>query len=335
MNRLISVSACNAHDVHGSWYLCWRIKSRPPHAGNPVGGLAQGSDGVFYGAGHGGVGKGLYGTGFRITAAGQERVLWYFSDYSSDLGSYQLHPQTQNPGGLQSQRASTENGEFVRRAPPWMWLGSHFSAIGLSPTGRFDTNGVHNNLYQRIYKSDPIMVRLYPLRGVAAAAIGALLCMMAAGIAGAQTIVKWVDAQGQIHYSDHAPTGQETEAVPVRVSRPRPISAAPAPPSSAVAIGRTTAQNLASAKDEVAQRQAEEERRRVERQAADAAKAQADQDLIAKCNQAHEIYCNQGSDAIRQRAAIQAQIQYADAISGRQERISRGARPGAMPQPPP
>jgi uncharacterized repeat protein (TIGR03803 family) len=54
---------------------------------SPVGGLTQGSDGAFYGATEQGVGKGFYGTGFRITAAGDEKVLWYFSDHF-DLGVF-------------------------------------------------------------------------------------------------------------------------------------------------------------------------------------------------------------------------------------------------------
>jgi uncharacterized repeat protein (TIGR03803 family) len=54
---------------------------------SPVGGLTQGSDGAFYGATEQGIGKGLYGTGFRLTAAGDEKVLWYFSDHF-DLGVF-------------------------------------------------------------------------------------------------------------------------------------------------------------------------------------------------------------------------------------------------------
>jgi uncharacterized repeat protein (TIGR03803 family) len=54
---------------------------------SPVGGLTQGNDGDLYGATESGVGKGLYGTGFRITTAGNETVLWYFSDHM-DLGVF-------------------------------------------------------------------------------------------------------------------------------------------------------------------------------------------------------------------------------------------------------
>lgn len=167
-----------------------------------------------------------------------------------------------------------------------------------------------------------------------AAALGTLLWLMAPGIAGAQNIVKWVDAQGQTHYSDHAPTGQDTEAVSVHVSQPRPVSAAAT--ANVVAIRRTTAVTPTTANDTAAAREAEEEQRRAERQeAAEAAKAQADKDLIARCNQAHEIYCNKGADTIRQRDKIQAEIQYNDVISARQDRISRGLLPGALPPPPP
>jgi uncharacterized repeat protein (TIGR03803 family) len=54
---------------------------------SPVGGLTQGSDGALYGATQQGVGEGFYGTGFRITTAGDETVLWYFSDHF-DLGIF-------------------------------------------------------------------------------------------------------------------------------------------------------------------------------------------------------------------------------------------------------
>lgn len=181
------------------------------------------------------------------------------------------------------------------------------------------------------------MFNLNTSRAAYAVVCGPLLCLLASGIASAQSIVKWVDAQGQTHYSDHAPTGQETEPVSVHVSRAHPASTAPAATSGAGAVGRSTAATpTTTAKDTAAAREAEEEQRRAERQeAAETAKAQADKDLVAKCNQAHEIYCNQGADTIRQRETTRAEIQYADAISARQDRISRGLRPGAMPPPPP
>jgi uncharacterized repeat protein (TIGR03803 family) len=60
--------------------ILWNFGA-PGDGGSPAGGLTQGSDGAFYGATEQGVGKGFYGTGFRITAAGDEKVLWYFSDH--------------------------------------------------------------------------------------------------------------------------------------------------------------------------------------------------------------------------------------------------------------
>lgn len=66
--------------------ILWNFGARDD-GGSPVGGLTQGSDGAFYGATESGAGKGLYGTGFRITAAGEEKVLWYFSDHF-DLGVF-------------------------------------------------------------------------------------------------------------------------------------------------------------------------------------------------------------------------------------------------------
>ena len=108
---------------------------------------------------------------------------------------------------------------------------------------------------------------------------------MAAGIAGAQNFVNWVDAQGQTHFSDHAPTGPETEAVPVNVSRPRlrgPRALWPL----CEQLYRIQLPRMKS--------------RRGKRK-------KSSGESNAKCNQAHEIYCNQGPDAIRQRAPTQFQ----------------------------
>lgn len=165
------------------------------------------------------------------------------------------------------------------------------------------------------------------------AVVGALLLFTGPGVRG-QSIVKWVDAQGQTHYSDHSPMGQETEVVSVHVSRPR--VAAPAAASNVVTVRSTTAPVLAPANESAAARDAEQRRRLAEQQAAaEEAKAKADEDVVAKCQRSRDIYCNQGADAIRQHEKALAEIQYADAVTARQERVSRGLPPGPMPQPPP
>lgn len=169
---------------------------------------------------------------------------------------------------------------------------------------------------------------------MACAAVGALLLCAGTGARG-QSIVKWVDAQGQTHYSDHAPTGQEAEAVSVHAPRPSaPVASAV---TSDVGVGRSgTAPVSTTANETAAARDAEQKRRWAEQQeAAEEAKAKADEDIVAKCNRARDIYCNEGADAIRQHEKALAEIQYADAISARQERISRGLPAGPMPQPPP
>jgi len=169
----------------------------------------------------------------------------------------------------------------------------------------------------------------------AAAGLSALLCLTAPGFAGAQKIVKWVDAQGQTHYSDHAPSGQE--AAPVSLHLP-PRTSAPAVPvttSRTTAVARFTDGAAKAARDIGGAREAEEERRQAERREAESdAKVQADKDLVARCNQAREDYCDQGADTIRQRDATRSDIQYGNAISARQERISRGQAPGVLPPPP-
>lgn len=173
------------------------------------------------------------------------------------------------------------------------------------------------------------------LRARFAAAVGTLIWLMAPSIAGAQNIVKRVDAQGRVHFSDHAPSGQDTETVAVHVSRSHAAPTPPAAMSSAIVTRSSSAAAPTASPNSAAAREAEQQQRWAEqREAAEAAKAQADKDLVAKCNQAHEIYCNQGADTIRQRDTTRAAIQYGDAISARQDRISRGLRPGALPPAP-
>jgi hypothetical protein len=167
-----------------------------------------------------------------------------------------------------------------------------------------------------------------------ASVLATLFGLMASTMAGAQSVVKWVDAQGQTHYSDHAPSGQDIETVSVHVSRPR---FAPAISTSTILpVHKSTSATPTASNEAAAARAAEEEQRQAERrEAEETSKAQADKDLIARCNQARETYCNQGADTIRQRETTRAEIQYGDAISARQDRISRGLRPGVLPPPPP
>jgi hypothetical protein len=48
--------------------------------------------------------------------------------------------------------------------------------------------------------------------------LATLLVGLTPGYAGAKGIVRWVDAQGQVHYSDHAPTDQDSEVIGIHAA---------------------------------------------------------------------------------------------------------------------
>jgi hypothetical protein len=164
-------------------------------------------------------------------------------------------------------------------------------------------------------------------------ALGPVLLLVAPGNADAQRIVKWVDAQGQVHYSDHAPTGQDSEEVAIRVA-PRQPAPAVKPAARAAVTGNTSAATPGG-KDSAANAASEQQRRWDEQQeAAQAAKIQADKDIVDRCNRGRETYCDEGAEAIRQHERFLAAKQYNDAVTARQERAERGIRSPA-PRPPP
>ena len=82
---------------------------------------------------------------------------------------------------------------------------------------------------------------------------------------------------------------------------------------------------------------AKEQQRRWDEQAkaAAAASLKADKELIAQCKANRETYCNQSADAIRKQEHMIAEIQYADAVTHRQELADRGIYTPAPPPPPP
>jgi hypothetical protein len=81
---------------------------------------------------------------------------------------------------------------------------------------------------------------------------------------------------------------------------------------------------------------AQEQQRRWDEQnrATAAAQAKADKELIAQCKANRETYCNQSADGIRQQEHTIALMQYADAVTHRQQLADRGIYTPPPPQPP-
>jgi hypothetical protein len=163
--------------------------------------------------------------------------------------------------------------------------------------------------------------------------LGPVLLLVVPGNADAQRIVKWVDAQGQVHYSDHAPAGQDAEAVAIHVAPGQPPPAVK--PAASVAVRGSASAATAGGKDPAANAASEQQRRWEEQQeAAQAAKVQADKDIVDRCNRGRETYCDEGAEAIRQHERFRAEQQYNDAVTARQQRAQRGI-PSPAPRPPP
>jgi Domain of unknown function (DUF4124) len=165
-------------------------------------------------------------------------------------------------------------------------------------------------------------------------------CGLVPTSATAQQIVKWTDDQGQIHFSDHAPPGQNATNVVVQKA---PKSTAP---STAVRpqtqgnsyVSGAGAASAPASDSEAARRAAaeKEQQRRWDEQnkAAAAARLKADKDLIAQCKANRETYCNQSADAIRKQEHMIAEMQYLDAVNHHQDLADRGISSPA-PRPPP
>jgi len=160
----------------------------------------------------------------------------------------------------------------------------------------------------------------------------------------AQQIVKWTDAEGQIHFSDHAPPGQTATNVVVQKAPktvPLPNPAAPRPVDSRYGAqsGAGSGPGQTATDSEAARRAlaAQEQQRRWDEQnkAAAAARLKADQAVIAECKANRETYCNQSADAIRKQEHTIAEMQYADAVTHRQELADRGIYTPPPPPPPP
>jgi hypothetical protein len=108
----------------------------------------------------------------------------------------------------------------------------------------------------------------------------------------AQQIYKWTDSQGQVHYSDHAESGQKTTTVAV--------PQAPPASSQAATYGTpNTPPGPAGIMPQFVRNQQAENQYRAQRAAA-AKQPAADEALVAKCKADRDTYCNNMSEIKRQ-----------------------------------
>lgn len=152
---------------------------------------------------------------------------------------------------------------------------------------------------------------------LALALLGAGVSTLAAGV------LKWTDANGQVHYGDSPPPGLNTQSV--RVDAPPP-SRNPAPvaapvPAQKAAPFRSIADERQAHIDEVEKRNREGMAALVA--ARDRTQAQNDKALLDKCRSARNSYCDEGVNAVRQknyeREQMQAAAQQGAALA--QERV--------------
>ena len=140
---------------------------------------------------------------------------------------------------------------------------------------------------------------------LAMALFGAGVPTMAAGV------LKWTDANGQVHYGDSPPPGSNTQSM--RVDAPPP-SRNPAPVAAPVAAQK--APPLRSIADERQAHIDEVQKRNREGMAAlvaaqDRTQALNDKALMDKCRSARNSYCDEGVNVVRQKNYEREQMQAA------------------------
>lgn len=162
-------------------------------------------------------------------------------------------------------------------------------------------------------------------------ALLALAC--APGLALAQKIVKWTDANGQVHYSDHAPTDQNAVAVNVPKSPPPP----PPKPKPVVPVQTDEDAALNAQADAAHQKYLADEAAR-KKQYADDKKRQEDwqkkydQSVVDRCKANHETYCNKGAKGIQDEEWLRGVKQKQAAQRSYDSALRQGYNPGNRPR---
>ena len=149
-----------------------------------------------------------------------------------------------------------------------------------------------------------------------------LACALAPCLAGAQQVYKWTDSQGQVHYSDHAESGQSTSTVNVPKTPPKP-AAAPVETEIYEAQEPRHEPIEPHTTDPVVVRNAED---RTRREMAAKQKA-ADQTLVAKCKANRDSFCNDVGEIKRQQQVLNAPQPVRKGI------VPPSTRPPPAPQP--
>lgn len=129
-------------------------------------------------------------------------------------------------------------------------------------------------------------------------ALALLACALAPAPLLAQKIVKWTDAKGQVHYSDHAPVDQSATPVAVQ-SAPRATESDAAAREAAT---RARLERNAEIDETLARERREGNVRRAEQAASSRAAARGkeyEKQKVAECNAQRQLYCDNGLAGIR------------------------------------
>lgn len=160
----------------------------------------------------------------------------------------------------------------------------------------------------------------YRLSASGVFALGILVCALAPVTAAAQQIVKWTDANGQVHYSDHAPPDQKITTVNLP---PAPKAPPPPPKPAPVAAVPQTPAHSPGWHDPMSARPTpfEEDRKQREQMKKDFEKW-----IVDRCKARHETYCNQGAKGIEREESLRAARKQRDADLARHAKLLRGGR---------